>query len=319
MANNVYPSEDDYYINGFYGTYDHFQRIGWYFDKIVYDLDDLDNCVNVMTGRFVLVMNENAVFLRTGNSGDNTYTQNAIVSIDPTTHEVSYNSGNTNPITITKGFKFIGYITPHAKLLLDQDGSFIDINTSNFMIPYKIANDEYVKRISAYYFPTSHNQNIWNNTPSNDPIKVIKFQQVANIRSTYDSSADIIGIVGNDNSVYCAYDSHNDTNGSLWYLITAGQYTGWVLASATRQAKCKIIATQANLYDQPDEINGTIISTLSGGDTVYSIFNISNDNQWYKFRISDQASWIQIKDTTIVSEEDTGIPVPTDPTEQEDV
>lgn len=138
--------EDNYYANSFFGTYDHYQRIGWYFDKIVENISDLTDCLQVMTGRFVLVTSEDAVFIRTNEETE------YISTIDQAQS------------TTIEGFRFIGYLTPHAKLLLDENGEYIDIDASNFIIPYKIANDDIVKRISAYYFPTSNNISIFGPT-----------------------------------------------------------------------------------------------------------------------------------------------------------
>jgi hypothetical protein len=116
-----------------------------------------------MTGRFVYVEQEDAIFIRT--EGTHDYVRYSVI-IDPDSEVISYDN---KPETITtEGFKFIGYLTRHARLLLDADGKFFDFDDSNFTFPYKIANDENVKRISAYYFPTTNNTSIWGNLPDTE-------------------------------------------------------------------------------------------------------------------------------------------------------
>jgi hypothetical protein len=55
--------------NYFYGTEDHYYHPGWYFDEIVDDITNLTGVLlNVRPGRFVLVRNANAVFMRTSDN-----------------------------------------------------------------------------------------------------------------------------------------------------------------------------------------------------------------------------------------------------------
>lgn len=139
------------YANSFYGTYDHYQRIGWYFDKIVDDLEDLEDCKDIMTGRFVLVKTEDAIFMRTSDN----YTENYPYQ----RYEIQGNElipvGNVN-VYETEGFRFIGYATRKAMLLLDD--AYIDVDN---IAAYKIANTNNVRSLSAYYFPTEYNKEYW--------------------------------------------------------------------------------------------------------------------------------------------------------------
>ena len=151
---------DGYYANSFYGTYDHFQRIGWYFDKIVPYIGNLNDCLDVLTGRFVLVQNEDAIFMRDYNYDNQNfefYPYSTTYEWNEENGEFIYNSGDAVPIT---GFRFIGYATRLAKLLIDENGNTtaIDVNGN---LPYKIAKTKNVQQMSAYYFPTDKNKNVF--------------------------------------------------------------------------------------------------------------------------------------------------------------
>ena len=53
----------------FYGSDDHYQHPGWYFDKVINSLDDLEGLKNqVYTNRFVLVYEYHAIFMRTNDN-----------------------------------------------------------------------------------------------------------------------------------------------------------------------------------------------------------------------------------------------------------
>ena len=121
---------DGYYANSFYGTYDHFQRIGWYFDKIVENVTDLntEECQQVLTGRFVLVLNEDAIFMRDYNYDDQDYNYYPIGTRYTWDNEgkMVFPQGAGIPIT---GFRFIGYATRLAKLLASENGGIIGIET----------------------------------------------------------------------------------------------------------------------------------------------------------------------------------------------
>lgn len=134
--------------DSFYGTYNHYQRIGWFFDKIVADLEDLEDCLNILTGRFVLVENEDAIFMRAPGVHEYTRFVTGQKAIDV--------EDSDNPIEI-EGFKFVAYATQKAKLLLDSNGDYISLTNDNQDVPYKIAKDSYIKAIGRYYFPSDKN------------------------------------------------------------------------------------------------------------------------------------------------------------------
>lgn len=52
--------------NYFYGQATHYNHPGWYFDIVVDDLEDLTYQMSICPGRFVLVRNSGAIFMRTG-------------------------------------------------------------------------------------------------------------------------------------------------------------------------------------------------------------------------------------------------------------
>lgn len=140
------------YANSFYGTYDHYQRIGWYFDLIVDSLEDLNSiqAQAIMAGRFVLVKDEDAIFMRSGNNGTYKYTPYEIIEKE---NELYYSPGATQTVT-TNGFRFIGYASRKALLLLNKD-SYVKVDA---MDAYKIADTDTVRTISAFYFPTEYNE-----------------------------------------------------------------------------------------------------------------------------------------------------------------
>lgn len=171
MANNVLVDVIDTgaYANSFYGTYDHYQRIGWYFDKIVDDIADLDleDTKRVLTGRFVLVKNEDAIFMRTSNEESDTFTKYEIVK-ENDKYYIEQVSSTTYTV---EGFRFIGYASRRAMLLFGDEG-YIDVNA---MQAYKIAGKPNVRRLSAYYFPTQYNAEMWQqatDTPEADKEKL---------------------------------------------------------------------------------------------------------------------------------------------------
>lgn len=55
--------------NYFYGQATHYNHPGWYFDVIVDNFEDLNSQMSIRPGRFVLVRNDGAIFMRTGNNG----------------------------------------------------------------------------------------------------------------------------------------------------------------------------------------------------------------------------------------------------------
>ena len=155
--------DSDGYANTFYGTYDHYQRIGWYFDLVVDSLDDLtsEQALKVLTGRFVLVKDEDAIFMRTSNGSLDYYERFVIEKKESADYYKPY---STETIEID-GFRFVAYASRRALLLIGEKG-YIDLDK---MMAYKVANTKCVRRMSAYYFPTSQNEEIWKDTGETEP------------------------------------------------------------------------------------------------------------------------------------------------------
>ena len=133
---------DGYYANSFYGTYDHYQRIGWFFDKVVSTIDDLDDCLDILTGRFVLVEENDAIFMR-----DYAYDiEGNYFQYYDSGYE--YEDGQFIPIGEAipiKGFKFIGFATRRSKLLFNENGQYGIIEITDD-IPYKIAKTKNIQQ-----------------------------------------------------------------------------------------------------------------------------------------------------------------------------
>ena len=54
--------------NYFYGQATHYNHPGWYFDIVIDNIDDLTSQMQIRPGRFVLVRNYGAIFMRTGSN-----------------------------------------------------------------------------------------------------------------------------------------------------------------------------------------------------------------------------------------------------------
>lgn len=180
---------DGYYANSFYGTYDHFQRIGWFFDKVVSEIADLDECLDVLTGRFVLVEDKDAIFMRDyaydeeGNyfnyyDGGYIYQNGQFI---PNPNGETYN---------IKGFKFIGFATRRSKLLLSENGEYygIDVNDDT---PYKIAKTKNVQQLSAYYFPSLKNRNVFHDINTDSKFSFIIDLELDKDKDNYDEGYQI--------------------------------------------------------------------------------------------------------------------------------
>lgn len=305
-------------FNTFYGTYDHYQRYGWYFDKIVQSIEQLRNSTNVLTGRFVYVTQDDAIFLRA--QGIYPYKRYAAEIHDDGTITYSPNVQTEN----INGFRFIGYLTQHAKLLLGAEGQFFDINNTNYTFPYKIANDEYVRRISAYYFPTEYNAQ----SRIVDATTVIKLSRECNLRNGPGSKYQLLDILDPEDHLLYQVIDYNQTYD--WYKIISEQSEnkiGWVYKPRTSDVFLKIILDLPNgvpIREMPSS-NSNIKFRLSAGDTQYQIIN--KYGNWYKIKINDeQEGWIGRKlnsETPIVKvvwEDDSSAGVlPTPPSQEEDI
>lgn len=306
-------------LDSFYGTYNHYQRQGWYFDKIVETIEELSNCLSVLTGRFVYVEQEDAIFIRT--YGTYEY-ERYKAEIDSLSGRVIYS--NEAEVIETNGFKFIGYLTQHARLLLDAQGMFFDFDERNFTFPYKIANDENVKRISAYYFPTNNNSSIWGNLPDTNIQYMVRLLRAVNIRELPDTYATLLlPLAQDDDALYGVEENSRDSQHTPnpWYKITVDGITGWIYGNYTEKAYFKLSSeSPASVYKDPITTSA-VIGEISDLSKYYQIKNISADKMWYYFELDTGIfGWVQVSDNIeLVHEADTTIPVPSDPTPQEDI
>lgn len=162
--------------NYFYGTEDHYYHPGWYFDVIVdkveketndpSEITDLSNAEDVRPGRFVLVRNANAVFMRTSdnedyyfvlssNYGSEQYFYNDFRNISgkkvsevASTDLIGYNS---NVLKQTTGFRFIAYTNRMAQILLQNNGSLVvPYSTNGEPVLYSTTNN--LGYMASYYF-----------------------------------------------------------------------------------------------------------------------------------------------------------------------
>lgn len=311
-------SSSEQVINSFFGTYNHFQRLGWYFDKVVQTVEDLKKpeCSRVMTGRFVYVEQEDAIFIRT--EGTHSYKRYK-AELDSTTGRMTYS--NTAETITTEGFKFIGYLTQHARLLLDSNGMFFDFDESTFSFPYKIANDENVKRVSAYYFPTDNNSSIWGNLPNTEVQYMVRLLRAVNIRELPNTYATLLlPLAQDDDALYGVEDKTEDLP-NPWYKVTVDGITGWIYANYTEKAYFKIKPeSPVDVYKDPITTS-TIIGEISNASLYYQIKNISADKKWYYFEYGTEIfGWVQVSDNIeLVHEADTVTPLLPDPTPKEDI
>lgn len=272
--------------NSFFGTYNHFQRLGWYFDKIVQRIEELTNseCQRVMTGRFVYVEQEDAIFLRS--KGTYTYVRYKAI-LDSNGNITHYN--NISEEITTTGFKFIGYLTQHARLLLDKNGQFFDFDERNFTFPYKIADDDYVKRISAYYFPTDDNEYVFNDSQyaivSNVKF-MVKLDKVVRLRSQPDTYSSLVieqDLLPTDHRLYPVINDEI-LNYPNWYQVNINNNIGFIYKKYTSQAKLKIILNNAPIRSLPLNEASVITELESSELIVYQIVNISKNLNWYKIK-----------------------------------
>lgn len=192
---NLNEIGDGYYANSFYGTYDHYQRIGWFFDKIVDTIvsnpesnkTGLDNCLDVLTGRFVLAKDDDAIFMR-----DYAYDVEGNYFQYYENCRYSFINGNfvpqeeSIPIPV-KGFRFIGFATRRSKLILNENGDYFDIEVNN-ETPYKIAKTKNIQQLSAYYFPTIKNQNVFKLGNNYTPITELEAISDIDNRENFDKN-----------------------------------------------------------------------------------------------------------------------------------
>lgn len=148
--------------NYFYGTEDHYYHPGWYFDLIVNTVNDLsEQAQAIRPGRFVLVSDSEAVFMRTGdnesywfvppirNDNDEYYYYNDYEhvsgkSVDEVTPEGEY--------VQTTGYRFIAYTNKMAQVIMENNGSLaIPYDSDGKPVLYS-ANTDQMGNLASYYF-----------------------------------------------------------------------------------------------------------------------------------------------------------------------
>lgn len=163
--------------NYFYGQATHYNHPGWYFDVIVNNLENLTSQMQIRPGRFVLVKNYGAIFMRSGSNnifitpfideGENpnrryfyqdqynlsgeevNFTQTDIES-DSEEFEAWFQSKfpNMTPeqkrdlikqLYVTIGYKFISYSHPNIQIWQGGTGNLvIDFQNTDFIVTDEI-------------------------------------------------------------------------------------------------------------------------------------------------------------------------------------
>lgn len=166
--------------NYFYGQATHYNHPGWYFDIVIDNLQDLTSQMQIRPGRFVLVKNYGAIFMRTGSNnifikpfiddGEGTnrryfYQDQYNLSgeeVDFTQTDLEFDSEkfetwfqdkfpNMTPrqkrdllrqLYITTGYKFISYTNPNIQIWKGGSGNLvIDFRSTDFTITDEMDQD----------------------------------------------------------------------------------------------------------------------------------------------------------------------------------
>lgn len=174
--------------NFFYGTEDHYQHPGWYFDLIVDNNNDItetagvsendptttdfpENTKQVRPGRFILVKKYNAVFMRVGANESYYFVKPTYIDENNTKYYYkdiqNYSGKKYNPnndeelqyvkdtygkaITIIKGFRFVAYTNSMSQIVLGENLS-IALPTSEDPNLYNVTSN--LQYLASYYFDT---------------------------------------------------------------------------------------------------------------------------------------------------------------------
>lgn len=151
--------------NYFYGTHDHYDHPGWYFDEVVDTLEDLNtNKIRaIRPGRFVLVKDLQAIFLRDGHDAEYYFVNPVMIDerhnkyyyVDKynisgkVVDSVDISEYDPNAISITSGFRFIAYTNKLAQILLKNGSLAVQMEDSGPMLYTTITNLGYM---ASYYF-----------------------------------------------------------------------------------------------------------------------------------------------------------------------
>ena len=161
---NISTNRIDYLHNYFYGTEDHYYHPGWYFDLTVGTIENLSNppALAIRPGRFVLVSNSEAVFMRTGdnesywfvppirNDNNNYYYYNDYEHVSG--KEINEITPDPDLGAIeTTGFRFIAYTNKMAQIIMENNGSLAIPYSDGKPILYA-ANTDQMGNLASYYF-----------------------------------------------------------------------------------------------------------------------------------------------------------------------
>ncbi len=166
--------------NYFYGQATHYNHPGWYFDIVIDNLEDLTSQMQIRPGRFVLVKNYGAIFMRSGSNnifikpfiddGEDTnrryfyqdqynlsgeevdFTQADLESDSEKfetwfQHNLPYMPPRQKEeflrqLYITTGYKFISYTNPNIQIWKGGTGNLvIDFRSTDFTITDEIDQD----------------------------------------------------------------------------------------------------------------------------------------------------------------------------------
>lgn len=162
--------------NYFYGTENHYYHPGWYFDKIVDKKEEIQNKENgldkIRPGRYVLCQEDNAIFVRTGDTdSDNYYFVSPKIYNDRNYYYYNdfehisgrkvgtvkqsildnYNQAGIDVI-VTSGYRFISYTNNMASILLENN-AVLTIPTSNAKpVLFSVAPADQLGNLASYYF-----------------------------------------------------------------------------------------------------------------------------------------------------------------------
>lgn len=166
--------------NYFYGQATHYNHPGWYFDIVINNLEDLTSQMQIRPGRFVLVKNYGAIFMRTGSnnifikpfiddtnikygryfyqdqynlSGEEVDFTQADLESDSKEFETWFQDKfpNMTPsqkrdllkqLYITTGYKFISYTNPNIQIWKGGTGNLvIDFRSTDFTVTDEVDQD----------------------------------------------------------------------------------------------------------------------------------------------------------------------------------
>lgn len=164
MPDNTVNSDNNMNLhNYFYGTADHYYHPGWYFDLIVSTVNDLSEQAAraIRPGRFVLVQDSEAVFMRTGdnesywfvppirNNNNEYYYYNDYEHVSGTSTSEETPDPDLGAIETT-GFRFIAYTNKMAQIIMENNGSLAIPYSDGRPVLYSATDN--LGYMASYYF-----------------------------------------------------------------------------------------------------------------------------------------------------------------------